>query len=189
MASDLDYFTTLDLPRKLLIDSKTLEQNYHDLGRRVHPDRFANAAAKVRAASLHATALLTRAYRTLHDPIARGNYWLALNGQKLAENNQQVPPELAAMVFDVQEGIEELRHANPEELDSAKSQLQANREDVQAQFDEVMSELGEIFAAIDRVNQAPAEQFNELKVILAKIAYLKTLMRDVDRALDIRVAA
>ena len=52
---------------------------------------------------MRATALLTRAYRTLRDPLSRGLYWLELHGEKLAENNQRVPPELAELVFEVQE--------------------------------------------------------------------------------------
>jgi molecular chaperone HscB len=189
VAPDLDYFATLDLPRRLLINSRTLEEHYHEFGRRVHPDRFANAPVKVRAVSLRATALLTRAYRTLQDPIARGNYWLELNGQKLAQNNQQVPPELAAKVFEVQEAIEELQHASTEESAGARSNLLARREEVRAQLQGALSELHRIFGVIDESAGPREQQFECLKLALAKIAYLKTLMRDVDKALDIRAAA
>ncbi len=78
--SELDYFAAMGLPRKLLIDPVCLEETYHDLGRRIHPDRFASSPVKLRDASLRATALLTRSYRTLRDPISRGLYWLELAG-------------------------------------------------------------------------------------------------------------
>jgi hypothetical protein len=107
--ADLDCFSALGIPRKLTIDTSALEAAYHDLGRKIHPDRFASSASNVRALSLAGTALLTRSYRTLRDPIARGLYWLELNGEKLAENNKQVPPELAEMVFEVQEQLADLR--------------------------------------------------------------------------------
>src|SRR5262249_56315874 len=83
LAADLDLFNALGLPRLLQIDITELERAYHELGRRIHPDRFALASAEVRDASLRATALVTRAYRTLRDPISRGLYWLELNGYKL----------------------------------------------------------------------------------------------------------
>ena len=42
-------------------------------------------------ASLSATALLTRAFRTLRDPVSRGLYWLELHNEKLASDNKRGP--------------------------------------------------------------------------------------------------
>src|SRR2546428_331478 len=79
--AEVDYFAALGLPRLLTLDPAELDLTYHELGRRIHPDRFANQSAAVKAASLKGTALLTRSYRTLKDPVARGLYWLELHGQ------------------------------------------------------------------------------------------------------------
>src|SRR6516162_6449914 len=68
LAADLDSFAALGIPRKLQIDTAMLESAYHDLSRKLHPDRYASAAPKVRDASLRAMALVTRAYRTMRDP-------------------------------------------------------------------------------------------------------------------------
>src|SRR5579863_9400045 len=111
LGAALDCFAALGLPRKLTLDPSQLEQTYHDFGRRIHPDRFAASAVKLRDASLRGTALLTRAYRTLRDPVSRGLYWLELNGHKLADNNKSVPADLAEMVFEVQEQLADLRAA------------------------------------------------------------------------------
>src|SRR5215467_1527394 len=115
LAADIDLFAALQLPRLLEINTGNLETAYHELGRRIHPDRFASARPEVRDASLRATALLTRAYRTLRDPISRGRYWLELHGHKLGENNKQVPPELAELVFEVQEKLSDWRAARGED--------------------------------------------------------------------------
>src|SRR5579863_5318441 len=90
LGADTDLFAVLGLPRKLKIDPAALERSYHDLSRRIHPDRFVSSNPRVRSASLRATALLTRANRTLKDPTTRGLYWLELQGEKLSENNKQV---------------------------------------------------------------------------------------------------
>jgi hypothetical protein len=90
LGAALDLFAALGLSHKLTLDSERLEQTYHDLGRRIHPDRFVSGAVKLRDASLRGTALLTRAYRTLRDPVSRGIYWLELNKQRLADNNKSV---------------------------------------------------------------------------------------------------
>jgi molecular chaperone HscB len=188
LAADLDLFAAMGLPRLLQIDIAELESAYHDLGRRIHPDRFASAAPELRDASLRATALVTRAYRTLRDPVSRGLYWLELHGQKLAENNKQVPPELAELVFEVQEQLTELRSAREQEGSGAREaviELRTKRASLQGLMDELYAELVENFAGFDAGGGPdPDNYFAELKTILSKIAYLKTLLRDVDRELE-----
>jgi molecular chaperone HscB len=178
----------MGLPRLLQIDIAQLESAYHDLGRRIHPDHFASAAPELRDASLRATALVTRAYRTLRDPVSRGLYWLELHGQKLAENNKQVPPELAELVFEVQEQLSELRSAREQEGSSVPEgviALRTKRASLQGLMDELYAELVENFAGFDAGGGPdPDTYFAELKTILSKIAYLKTLLRDVDRELE-----
>jgi len=188
LATDLDLFAALGLPRLLQIDIAELENAYHDLGRRIHPDRFASASPELRDASLRATSLVTRAYRTLRDPISRGLYWLELHGHKLSENNKQVPPELAELVFEVQEQLSELHAAREEEGHGVREgmiELSAKRASLQGLMDELYAELVENFAEFDAGGGPdPDQHFTELKAILSKIAYLRTLLRDVDRELD-----
>jgi|SRR5208282_881515 len=190
LAAPLDCFAALGLPRKLTIDLDALERRYHELSRRIHPDRFASSAVAVRGASLRATATLTRSYRTLRDPVARGLYWLELNGEKLAENNKRVPPELAELVFEVQEQLAEMRDA-PADSAAARelaSQVGARRVQLQARMDDALAELDRNFAKWDQPAQEEMLTL-ELKTILSNIAYLRTLIRDVDRALENAKAA
>jgi molecular chaperone HscB len=176
------------LPRLLEIDTAALESAYHEFGRRIHPDRFASARPQIQDASLQATALLTRAYRTLRDPISRGRYWLELHGRKLGENNKEVPPELAELVFDVQEKLSDSRPArgeNEAEFRQGLLELKSERASLQSLLDELYAELAENFAAFDGCGgPGPDHLFAELRLILSKLAYLKTLARDVDRALE-----
>ena len=190
LAAPLDCFAALGIPRTLVIDLGALERRYHELSRKIHPDRFASSAAPVRDASLRATATLTRSYRTLRDPVARGLYWLELNGEKLAENNKRVPPELAELVFEVQEQLAEM-HDAPADSDAARelaAEIVARRGQLQATMDARLAELERNFVKWD---QRPDDNMLtlELKAILSSIAYLRTLIRDVDRALDNSKAA
>ncbi len=220
MGAALDFFAALGLPRKLTIDSAQLEQVYHDLGRRIHPDRFANGAANLRDASLRGTALLTRAYRTLRDPVSRGLYWLELNGHKLAENNKSVPADLAEMVFEVQEQLADLREARGgggEGTDKLRGEVENRRAELHGAIEAAQHELSQNFARWDALPdnaQSDARRdasgvrldardgtrsesggggrdalVAELKSILSKIAYLRTLIRDIDRELDSAQAA
>ena len=188
LAAELDYFAALGLPKRPTIDPRQLENLYHELGRRVHPDRFANRAGALRDASLTATALLTRASRTLRDPVSRGLYWLELHGEKLATGNQRVPPELAELIFEVQETLEELRGSEASG-DAEKARLRAQvverRQAVDASLAETLSELERNFAKWDfDVSDRPG-LIVQLKGILSRINYLRTLIRDMDRELEV----
>jgi molecular chaperone HscB len=192
LSASLDSFAALELPRKLSIDLSALERIYHDVSRKIHPDRFASRDARIRDASLRATALLTRSYRTLRDPTQRGLYWLELNGEKLSENNKRLPAELAELVFEVQEQLASIHDASADS--SIIADVEKRRGELQMTMDETVAELERNFIRWDRVSSEISDQdcnmlTTELKAILSKIAYIRTLIRDVDRALENSKAA
>src|SRR5579872_2320616 len=192
--ADFDCFSAFGLPRKLTIDASALETAYHELGRKIHPDRFASSAPNLRALSLSGTALLTRSYRTLRDPIARGLYWLELNGEKLAENNKQVPPDLAATVFEVQEQLADFRTANGDASRELKREIETHRGELQSTMDQAQGELERNFSKWDSsiITDDSADKkalVGELKATLSKIAYLRTLLRDIENGLETIKAA
>src|SRR5579863_5212419 len=189
LSASLDCFAALGLPKKLSIDLAALERVYHELSRKIHPDRFASRDVAIRDASLRATALLTRAYRTLRDPTARGLYWLELNGEKLAENNKRVPADLAELVFEVQEQLADMQDA-PADSELAAAVIE-RRGEIQATMNETVAALERNFIRWDQLASGDDHQMltTELKATLSKIAYLRTLIRDVDRALENSKAA
>jgi molecular chaperone HscB len=190
LAAPLDCFAALGLPRKLTIDLDALERRYHELSRKIHPDRFASSKPKVRDASVRATATLTRSYRTLRDPVSRGLYWLETNGEKLAENNKRVPPEVAELVFEVQEQLAEMQLASdPEVAVERATEIAARRVELQFTMDERLAALYRHFAKWDEPAADKKVLTMELKTLLSNIAYLRTLIRDVDRALENAKAA
>jgi molecular chaperone HscB len=181
---ELDCFAALGLPRKLTIDPQELERIYHEAGRRIHPDRFAAGAPALRQASLRSTALLTRSYRTLREPVARGRYWLELMGEKLAADNKQVPSELAELVFEVQEQLGDLREARNGTGEGLAAAVGERRLKLEESLKQAHEELERNFARWDGDEGQRGELVRELKAILSRIAYLTTLARDVDRALQ-----
>ena len=196
LGAGLDLFATLGLPRKLTIDSARLEQIYHDLGRRIHPDRFADRPVTLRDASLRGTALLTRAYRALRDPVSRGLYWLELNGHKLADNNKNVPADLAEMVFEVQDQLADLRDARDGaegEMERLRGGVDERRTELNRTIEGAQRELAKNFERWDALDDCEVASRNalvkELKTVLSKIAYLRTLIRDIGRELDSAQAA
>jgi molecular chaperone HscB len=184
LGAEVDLFAALGLPRKLVLDPGELESLYHEAGRRIHPDRFASAPPAVRQASLKSAALLTRAYRTVRDPVSRGRYWLELNGEKIAENNKGVPAELAELVFEVQEKLGELRGARNGSAGALDAAVRARRAELEGLVARTQEELERNFVRWDEGAGERQKLVNELKSVLSTIAYLRTLTRDVDRALE-----
>lgn len=184
---ELDCFAALGLPNKLAIEPGALERVYHDLSRQIHPDRFAQAPVRARDASLRSTALLTRSYRTLRDPITRGRYWLEMRGEKLSDDNKQVPPEIAEMVFEIQEQLADLREAiriDPATAQPVADELENRRVIVVGCLNNYEIALRGNFLLWDLGRSNAKELAIELKLILSNIAYLRTLLRDVDFGLS-----
>jgi len=176
-----DVFTVLGLPRRLVVDSHDLEDRYHAASRAVHPDRHQTASDRSRELSLSASATVNRAYRTLRDPVARGRYWLELNGSPLGDRNNQVPPALASLVFETQEQLEALRESDG--AGAERRTVEAVREELEDRVRALTDELQEHYATWDAANPSAPDVLAELKRRLSEIAYLSTLLDDVDETL------
>lgn len=183
-----DYFTVLGLPPHPAVDTKDLDERYYALSRRLHPDRFSTRSPDELRASVQATALLNAAYRTLRDVESRGRYWLSRAGDDLASDNSRVPPELATYVFEVQDKMAELTAgANGaaaglrSELAEMQRELAERRARDQATLDGLLrawpADAGE-----DDERRTAARR--ELKTLLSELSYLRTLDRDLRKALE-----
>src|SRR5579884_2861700 len=144
----VDYFALLGLPRRLVIDAQHLERRYHAAARRVHSDRHQTAGAHAQALALAASAALNRAYRTLRDPVARGRYWLELHGRPLAGSSNRATPALAALVFDVQEKLAELR-ASGAAPGALRAEVEAARDEIGGRLDGLANALARRYAEWD----------------------------------------
>ncbi|MBI3247067.1 MAG: Fe-S protein assembly co-chaperone HscB [Deltaproteobacteria bacterium] len=176
-----DYFSVLELPRHPALDEKLLAQRYYELSRKLHPDLYQTGTPQEQEASLKNTALLNRAYRVLRDPVQRGQYWLELHDEQLGKDNNRVPAKLAALVFAVHEQLEAARAARAAgKADEVQAELAPIREDLQAQLSRLRNELDGNFSQWNE-NGTQLDRLQALKGILSALAYLRTLLRDVEK--------
>ena len=181
----IDYFSVFSLPLRPAIDEVALTQQYYDLSRRLHPDLYQTGTPEEKDASLKNTVLLNRAYRTLRDLVSRGQYWLELQGELLGKENNRVPPTLAALVFEVQEKLAEAREAREAgKSEHGKSEIAAIRIDLDGQLQQLRTALTE---NLTQWNSAQRSQdlLPQLKRLLSEIAYLRTLLRDVEKESEV----
>jgi molecular chaperone HscB len=185
LPAQADYFSVLGIPRNPAVDEAALTRQYYELSRRLHPDLYQTGVAEEKEASLKNTALLNRAYRTLRDVVPRGQYWLELQGEQLGKENNRVPPALAALVFAVQEKLAEVREAREDgKAEENKTELAEIRTDLENQMKHLRVAL---IGNLGRWNGdgRVAELLPQLKSLLSEIAYLRTLLRDVEKESDI----
>jgi len=206
-AVPVDYFNFFGLPRKLNIDTRSLEKELYRLSRRLHPDVYARASQQEQEWSLEKTSRLNDAYRTLKDPVERTKYLLSLEGIQLEEQSksatdaarasgtdkkQVVPPDLLEEVFELNMQLEELRAsanfgaADPETIES----IQKTQADLELKLAANDAELARLFERWDAVEDQPnnperAQVRQQLVDVINRRSYIRNLVRDVKEALAI----
>jgi len=192
---ETDYFAFFSLPQKLCLDVAELENHFHRLSWKLHPDNFVRADEFERNLSLERSSQLNDAYRTLREPISRVEYLLAREGmRKEGEAKQQAPAELLEEVFELNESLDELRMARQSGGDSDEmAALGARLAEAQRNFEEKLSavdaELDDVFREWDRAVEAGADQaerqrlMTRMNVILNRRSYIRNLVANVQKEL------
>lgn len=189
-----DYFGFFGWPQKLTIDAALLEDQFHKLSWKLHPDNFVRASEEERNLSLDRSSQLNDAYRTLRDPIARIEYLLLRLGlRKEGTTKQQAPPELLEEVFELNESLDELREARAEggdDVDALRGRLveeQSNfKEKLEGVDDELQAVAREWDAALDaNANDAARDALlARMNEILNRRSYIRNLVASVQKELE-----
>jgi molecular chaperone HscB len=192
LAPDADYFAFFGLPQKLRIDEGGLEQRFHQLSWKLHPDNFVKASEFERNLALERSSELNDSYRTLREPVARVEYLLLRAGvRKEGTTKQQAPPELLEEVFELNESLDELREAKQgggdlSELCTRLAEAQIN---FQEKLGAVDAELQRAFGDWDKAVDANGDEagrkavMSKLNEILNRRSYIRNLVRNVGEEL------
>jgi molecular chaperone HscB len=192
-----DYFQVFGLRPAFQIDLAALENEFHRLSRKVHPDRFARAGENERQWSLADTALLNDAYRTLKDPLARTEYLLKLQGAEIGEEHagkerkgqsdpSRVPADLLEEVFELNMQLEEMRMAR--KMGEDDPALQADLTRAKIRFESLLAavdlDLRREWQTWDAGGEAARMTAEKTMVaLLDRRRYLRNLVRDVTETL------
>jgi molecular chaperone HscB len=187
-----DHFAFFELPRKLTIDPALLEEQFHKLSWKLHPDNFVRASEEERNLSLDRSSQLNDAYRTLREPIARIEYLLLRLGlRKEGTSQQQAPPELLEEVFELNESLDELRDARAEggDVESLRERLIEAQNNVQEKLSEVDAELAAVAREWDSALDANGDDskqstlLGQMNEILNRRSYIRNLVASVQKEL------
>lgn len=193
-----NYFSVFGLDPHLNIDLLKLEQEFHRLSRKLHPDRFARASENEKEWSLADTALLNDAYRTLKDPIRRTQYLLKLHGAEIGEEHagknrkenamgpSRAPADLLEEVFELNMRLEEMRMARQsgEEDPALEKSLTDAKQKFEGLLNDVDADLRTQWTAWDNGDEAARKQAQDNMVaLLDRRRYLNNLVREVNETL------
>lgn len=193
-----NYFSVFGLQPHLNIDLAALENGFHRLSRKLHPDRFARASENEKEWSLADTALLNDAYRTLKEPIRRTEYLLKLHGAEIGEEHagknrrphemgaSRAPADLLEEVFDLNMQLEEMRMARSSGEDDPA--LRKSLTDARTKFDGLLGDVDRDLRAQwnawdggDEAARAAAQK--QMVALLDRRRYLSNLVREVNETM------
>ena len=204
----VDYFAFFGLPPKLNLDVKSLEKDFYELSRKLHPDLNARAGSQEQQWSLEQSSLLNDAYRTLRDPIKRTQYLLELEGVELEEQSksatekaratgevkkQIVPPEMLEEVFELNMQLEELRMNKKmgEDDPSLTADIAKHKAALEEKYENLLQELQSYWKKWDAAIDESPENLEARKSIVGKMVdvlnrrnYIRNLVRDVNAVLE-----
>ena len=197
LSKDIDYFTCMGLPRKLSIDTASLESRFYEMSRAFHPDFYEGKTEMERAVSLANSAVLNQAYRTLKDPIQRVEYLLRLEAGAAKDIPGKAPADLFETILEIQEHLEAYQAAKSRNDAAAAARagdlLKSARKTLEAKRAALESRLAELFQIWDRLiekgspDQAHSAQkefiLKEMRGLLSERTYVVNMLGNVAEAL------
>lgn len=191
VSKELDYFTCLGVPRRLMIDQRQLESKFYELSRAFHPDFYQNKSAAEQTISLSNSAQLNSAYRTLRDPIERAEYLLGLEAGAVKEIRNTPPSDLFEEILELQDTLNEYRTAGQtsETGSTLRAKLQSERNTLEQRQREMETTLQQLFVQWDALqdrgevtSQARADRdriLKEMREQLSNRTYVKNIVSDL----------
>ena len=184
LAETTDYFHFFGYQRTLGLDVEELEQRYYTFSRRYHPDFYHQASDLERDISLSKSSYLTRAYKTLKDPVSRAHYMLELSGRKEGKAGNVVPPDVLMEVSELHETLDEYQHAENSARDTLDRQLQGSMQDLETRVRQSQEHLAELFTTWDAGDENTRETvLTEMLQLLETRKYIQTLVRTISETL------
>jgi molecular chaperone HscB len=137
-------FDVLGLEPTFDLDLGLLEQRYRDLQRTLHPDRYVNAPASERRASLSRAMAVNAAYRELRDDLTRGEVLFVRYGGSLAEDAKRTAdPTLLMEIMELREELAETRRGDPQRREKLTQTVSGKQT---RSFEELRHALAELAA-------------------------------------------
>lgn len=168
----MDPFDTLGLPPRFDLPIVEIEQRYRDLQKTLHPDKFVQASASERRASLSQAVTVNEAYRALKDDLKRAEALVLRFGGAVETQRNAQDPELLMEVMELREGLSEAR--------AERDLTRARKLSAEVRTREQTSRSA-LVSALDALAQSKTEaQLKQAEASLSRLRYYRRFQDEVD---------
>ncbi|MDF1660372.1 MAG: Fe-S protein assembly co-chaperone HscB [Planctomycetota bacterium] len=174
--ASLSAFARLGLDADLDIESASLEKNYIDLSKRLHPDFHTSKGPREMTRAIALTASLNQAYGILKDPVQRSEHLLKELGGPSPADDKRTPGNFLMDMLELRETYEEHREAKNLEA------IQAMLNDLEPQRAKAMDTIR---AAFEKHKQGSELDVNSIREQLNTLKYYDNLIQELKEALGI----
>lgn len=168
-----NYFKLLGLPVSFDIDKESLNNNYHEIQKSVHPDKFANTSDLERRLSVQKAAQINDALETLKNPLRRSIYLLSLYGVELSENDTSIDPAFLMEQIELRENLSLVSSK-----DDPLSELDEILDDVKTRINQGINELAKLFQALLSEDGQEELLLKDTKAQVLKMQFLNRLQEE-----------
>lgn len=169
-----NFFELFDLPVSYDVDLTKIQQQYMELQKLVHPDKYANASDQEKRLSMQHTTRINQAQTTLKDSVLRASYLLELKDIAFSLENETTMD--AAFLMSQLEMREKMEHVKQQ------ADPLATLDSMAKEIKDLTDEMEQGFTESYRL-----EQFDDAREWIRKLQFLKkaknevsTLMADVE---------
>ena len=156
------YFELFAVPVDYNIDLATINKNYLELQRAVHPDRHANASSRDKLMSVQSAAEINDALQTLKHPVKRAEYMLSELGVDIRAEQQTLQDPLFLMQqMELREELEELSSSS--DPDAAIAQFEQQIKQLDNQYSAQLAE--QLASSNEQQYQLAADNIRKLKFV------------------------
>lgn len=171
VASELDPFDLLGLPRELRVDAGLLKRRLRTLTRHMHPDFFGTASDEQRTLAERNTAVLNEAHDELSCDLRRADGLVRRLGGPDEATERQMPQEFLMEVLEWNESLEE--EHSPERAGSGLDALEA---ELRARHD---ATLAQVSALLTPLPEPGAASLTEVRRLLNALRYLQKTLSEI----------
>ncbi len=111
MQNQQNYFELFGLEQSFQVDQKNLADNYRQLQRQFHPDRYASASDQEQRIAMQYATLINEAFNCLKTPLLRAEYLLVLVGLEQKDRTVKTDTEFLMQQMSWREELEAAKTA------------------------------------------------------------------------------
>jgi len=162
-----NFFELFDLPVSYAVDLQKAQQQYMELQKQVHPDKFANASDQEKRLSMQQTSWINEAFTTLKDDVLRATYLLKLKGTDInLENETTMDAVFLMQQLEMRERLENIKQES-DPLDV----LDSMAKEIKLMATEMMQGFADCYAS---------EQTEQAREWIRKLQFMQKAKKEIN---------